>query len=101
MSKIKKFIKRNKMFSLLAVAAIAIILVGVFAPVIATHSPYESNLHDAFIAPNSEHIFGTDKLGRDIFDDIFSRNGTCYCYGRNYGSKRKKCSNSYNSSKLD
>ena len=36
MSKIKKFIKRNKMFSLLAVAAIAIILVGIFAPVIAT-----------------------------------------------------------------
>ena len=70
MSKIKKFIKRNKMFSLLVVAAIAIILVGVFAPVIATHSPYESNLHDAFIAPNSEHIFGTDKLGRDIFSRV-------------------------------
>ena len=70
MSKIKKFIKRNKMFSLLAVAAIAIILVGVFAPVIATHSPYESNLHDAFIAPNSEHIFGRDKLGRDIFSRV-------------------------------
>ena len=70
MSKIKKFIKRNKMFSLLAVSAIAIILVGVFAPVIATHSPYESNLHDAFIAPNSEHIFGTDKLGRDIFSRV-------------------------------
>ena len=70
MRKIKKFIKRNKMFSLLAVAAIAIILVGIFAPVIATHSPYESNLHDAFIAPNSEHIFGTDKLGRDIFSRV-------------------------------
>ena len=70
MSKIKKFIKRNKMFSLLVVSAIAIILVGVFAPVIATHSPYESNLHDAFIAPNSEHIFGTDKLGRDIFSRV-------------------------------
>ena len=70
MSKIKKFIKRNKMFSLLAVAAIAIILVGILAPVIATHSPYESNLHDAFIAPNSEHIFGTDKLGRDIFSRV-------------------------------
>ncbi len=70
MSKIKKFIKRNKMFSLLVVAAITIILVGIFAPVIATHSPYESNLHDAFIAPNSEHIFGTDKLGRDIFSRV-------------------------------
>ena len=70
MSKIKKFIKRNKMFSLLVVAAIAIILVGILAPVIATHSPCESNFHDAFIAPNSEHIFGTDKLGRDIFSRV-------------------------------
>ena len=70
MRKVKKFIKKNKMFSLLLVAAIAIILVGIFAPVIATHSPYESNLHDAFIAPNSEHIFGTDKLGRDIFSRV-------------------------------
>ena len=70
MRKVKKFIKKNKMFSLLLVATIAIILVGIFAPVIATHSPYESNLHDAFIAPNSEHIFGTDKLGRDIFSRV-------------------------------
>ena len=70
MRKVKKFIKKNKMFSLLVVAAIAIILVGILAPVIATHSPYESNLHDAFIAPNSEHIFGTDKLGRDIFSRV-------------------------------
>lgn len=70
MSEINKFIKKNKAFSVLVVAAIAIILVGILAPIIATHSPYESDLHNAFLAPSSEHIFGTDKLGRDIFSRV-------------------------------
>ena len=41
------------------VAAIAIISVGILAPLIATHSPFEIHLHDAFLSPSSEHIFGT------------------------------------------
>ena len=49
MSNFKKFIKRNKKFSILMVAAIAIILVGILAPLIATHSPFEIHLHDAFL----------------------------------------------------
>ena len=70
MSNFKKFIKRNKKFSILMVAAIAIILVGILAPLIATHSPFEIHLHDAFLSPSSEHIFGTDKLGRDVFSRV-------------------------------
>ena len=41
MSKIKEFIKKNKIFSLLIVVAIAIISVGIFAPIIAPYSPFE------------------------------------------------------------
>ena len=70
MSNFKKFIKRNKKFSILMVAAIAIILVGILAPLIATHSPFEIHLHDAFLSPSSKHIFGTDKLGRDVFSRV-------------------------------
>lgn len=70
MIKFKKFIKKNKMFSILMVAAMAIVLVGILAPVIATHDPFESNLQNAFMSPSSEHIFGTDKLGRDIFSRV-------------------------------
>ena len=70
MSKIKNFIKKNKIFSLLIILAIVIALVGILAPVIATHNPYESNLYDAFQPPSSEHIFGTDKLGRDVFSRV-------------------------------
>ena len=56
MSKIKEFIKKNKIFSLLIVVAIAIISVGIFAPIIAPYSPFEGNLSDALQPPSSEHI---------------------------------------------
>ena len=80
MSKIKEFIKKNKIFSLLIVVAIAIISVGIFAPIIAPYSPFEGNLSDALQPPSSEHIFGTDKLGRDVFSRVVygTRIGTCY-----------------------
>ena len=51
MSKIKEFIKKNKIFSLLIVVAIAIISVGIFAPIIAPYSPFEGNLSDALQPP--------------------------------------------------
>ena len=54
MSKIKEFIKKNKIFSLLIVVAIAIISVGIFAPIIAPYSPFEGNLSDALQPPSSE-----------------------------------------------
>ena len=41
MSKIKEFIKKKKIFSLLIVVAIEIISVGIFAPIIAQYSHFE------------------------------------------------------------
>lgn len=70
MSEIKKFIKKYKIFSVLIIVAIAIIMIGIFAPLISPYSPYEGNLYDAFQSPSSEHIFGTDKLGRDVFSRV-------------------------------
>lgn len=51
---------------------LVIIIVGiaVFAPFIATHSPYESDLANALKAPSYEHLFGTDKMGRDVFSRV-------------------------------
>lgn len=48
---------------LLAVVAIA----AVAAPVIMTHSPTEQIPADRLMSPSSEHIFGTDGQGRDVF----------------------------------
>ncbi|MGM9603431.1 MAG: ABC transporter permease, partial [Faecousia sp.] len=66
--KLKNFVKKNKAFCLFAVLAILIILAAVFAPVVTGGiSPTDAVLKDALQAPSPNHIFGTDKLGRDIF----------------------------------
>ena len=67
MQKMLNFIKKNKQFSFFLLLVILLIFVAVFAPVIAPQDPYVSDLKNALQAPNSEHWFGTDKLGRDIF----------------------------------
>lgn len=67
MKKIGEFIKKNKAFTFFSVLALAIVLVAVFAPLISRYDPNEAALADALKAPGSEHWFGTDKMGRDIY----------------------------------
>lgn len=47
-----------------------LIVCAVFAPVIATHPPNEVDMPSRFLAPSSDHWFGTDNFGRDIFSRI-------------------------------
>ncbi len=69
--KVKNFIIKNKAFCFFALLAFLIILIAVCAPVITGGvSPSEAVLTDALQPPSSEHIFGTDKLGRDIFTRV-------------------------------
>lgn len=70
MGKVFSFMKDNKHFTAYAILALAIIGIAVFAPVFATHDPYESVLSEAVKAPSSSHWCGTDKLGRDLFSRI-------------------------------
>lgn len=46
------------------------IFIAILAPVIAPYSYKAQNLVDRFQAPSSEHWFGTDDFGRDIFSRI-------------------------------
>ena len=70
MQKVIYFIKKNKQFTFFLLLVIILILAAIFAPVIAPQDPYVSNLKNALQAPSSEHWFGTDKLGRDIFSRV-------------------------------
>ncbi len=65
------FMKKYKAFVLFLVLAVLIILAAVFAPVITGGTdPAKGVLQEALQAPSADHIFGTDKLGRDIFTRV-------------------------------
>ena len=52
------------------VVATILVLMAIFAPLIAPYPYDKQNLLDSRQAPSGEHIFGTDELGRDIFSRV-------------------------------
>lgn len=62
--------KRNKMAVVGLVIMVALILLALFAPLIATHDPAEQDLLQRLKPPTKEHWFGTDDLGRDLFSRV-------------------------------
>ena len=63
---------RNKLSLLAFAIIILLVLSAIFAPVIV---PYPEDVYSAHIeqkleAPSSEHIMGTDELGRDVFSRL-------------------------------
>lgn len=64
----QNFFVKNKTFTIFGILGIVVILIAIFAPVVTGGiDPTTGALSDALKAPSSEHIFGTDKLGRDVF----------------------------------
>ena len=61
----------NKTFVVFSILAVCIILTAVFAPVVTRGvDPLKGSLVGALLPPCKEHIFGTDKMGRDIFSIV-------------------------------
>ncbi len=67
MKKQNVFLK-NKTFVIFGILAILIVLMAIFAPFVSRGiDPTAGDLSQAIQPPSAEHIFGTDKMGRDIF----------------------------------
>jgi len=50
------------------IAAVSLLfIVAIFAPVIAPYDYREQNIGQRLMPPSSQHILGTDELGRDVF----------------------------------
>jgi peptide/nickel transport system permease protein len=47
-----------------------IALAAIFAPFVAPHDPLTQDLTAQSLPPSAAHLFGTDKLGRDVFSRI-------------------------------
>ena len=67
---VKEFILTRPWHSLWGFIALVIILMGAFAPIIAPYNPLTVDFHDFRAAPDSDHWFGTDNIGRDIASRI-------------------------------
>ena len=67
---VKEFILTRPWHSFWGFIAFVIILLGVFAPIIAPYNPLTVDFHNFRAAPDSDHWFGTDNIGRDIASRI-------------------------------
>lgn len=67
--KLKIFFK-NKMAVVGLILTVIVAFFGVFANIICPDGPYEMDITKRYLAPCSEYIFGTDKMGRDVFARI-------------------------------
>lgn len=64
------FIRKKPMGAFGLFICVAFVLIALLAPVIATH-PYDSGiLRDKLQSPSSDHFFGTDSNGRDLFSRV-------------------------------
>ncbi len=64
----RKLLQRN----LVAGGAIvfAIVVLAIFAPVIAPSGPQDTDYTARLVGPSLDHLFGTDNLGKDIFSRV-------------------------------
>ena len=59
---------KNKTFVIFGILAILIVLTAIFAPIVSGGvDPTQGDLSQAIQPPGPGHIFGTDKMGRDIY----------------------------------
>lgn len=63
-------LKTNRAFAITTFLVFLLLVITLAAPVLAPYDPTHATMQDAFLAPGSGHLFGTDKLGRDCFSRV-------------------------------
>jgi len=62
--------KRSKLALIGGLIVLVLVITAIFAPFIAPYDPLETNPQRRLEDPSSEHLLGTDNLGRDIFSRL-------------------------------
>ena len=72
---------KNRQFMLAMVLLLPIVFLGLFSGVLPFKDPLASNVSASLQAPSLENLFGTDKMGRDIFSlNLFWCANVSYCW---------------------
>jgi len=66
----RKFISRNKSLSIGATMIAIVVMVAIFAPLIAPYGYAEADMRETAQPPSSRHLFGTDQYGRDMLSRV-------------------------------
>ncbi len=61
---------RNPLAVVGALIVLVLVVMAVFAPLIAPYSPVGQDLANRLMPPSAEHWMGTDELGRDIYSRV-------------------------------
>ena len=69
-SRALKKLQSNRLAVIGIIFSLTIILSSIFAPLITKYDPQKVDLRSMLKSPSSEHILGTDKIGRDVFARI-------------------------------
>lgn len=62
--------QENKAFRISTLLVLILVIIAVSAPLIAPYDPLDATMKDANMEPSAAHLFGTDKLGRDVLSRI-------------------------------
>jgi peptide/nickel transport system permease protein/oligopeptide transport system permease protein len=63
-------IKSNKLAAISLIIILIFCIYAIFAPYLAPHDPILQDYENVRAVPSSEHLLGTDELGRDVFSRI-------------------------------
>jgi len=65
---VKNYTKQKMIF--FGVLIVLLLLIAAFAPYLTPYDPYEQDLGSALQPPNSQHLLGTDRYGRDMLSRV-------------------------------
>jgi peptide/nickel transport system permease protein len=66
----RRFVRANPATSVGFTIVIALIVIAIFAPVMAPYGPYQLDPTNILAPPSASHLFGTGQYGEDIFSRV-------------------------------
>jgi peptide/nickel transport system permease protein len=78
---LREFVRRRTLGALGAAVIALMLVVGVFAPLLATHHPLATDYGAMLSAPSAQHWLGTDAHGRDVYSRMLYGSRTALLVG--------------------